>query len=125
VRHFNAFHWFTRINYWFNLLVGALRLVLAGYFYGRLAGINILIKKKNYEWIGIAYGLLTLWIGMLMGSTVGFLDEGLDNIGTGDNPFVDYYYKLLFWVACFDFIPEIIVVLWFGRRIKLNGKKVH
>ena len=123
--YLEAFLWFTRIDYWLNILVGVLGLIMSGYVYGGLAGINILINKKDYEWIGIAYGFLTLWTGTILGSTVGFLDEGLDNIGTYDNPFVDYYFKPLFWVTFFGFIPVIIVGLWFGRRIKMNGKKVN
>jgi hypothetical protein len=74
---------------------------------------------------GIKYGLLTLLLGTLIGSTVGFIEEGIDNIGTQDDPFYDYYFKPLYWVTTFGIIPVILVGLWFGRQIKKQGLKIR
>jgi hypothetical protein len=119
--YLDALLWFTKIEYWINLLVGAIAFILSGYFYGRLAGFLILIKKKDYELTGIIIGFLTLWTGTLLGSTIGFIQEGLDNFGTYDNPIVDYYFKPLFWITFFGFIPVIVTGLWFGKKIKKAG----
>jgi hypothetical protein len=94
------------------------------YLSGRLAAVEILIKNKDYSLTGIKYGLLTLWTATIIGSSVGFLQEGLDNIGTADNPFEDYYYKPFFWVTIFGIIPAILVGQWFGRQIKKQGKSI-
>jgi hypothetical protein len=116
--------WFTDISYAMNLAVGVVGLLAAAYFFGQRAGIEIIEKKKNEYWTGIKFGLLILWTGTIIGSSVGFVKEGLDNIGTNDNPFVDYFYKPLFWVTIFGLIPVIVVGLWFGRQIKKQGLKI-
>ena len=70
------------------------------------------------------YGLITLVTGTLIGSSVGFIQEGIDNIGGFSNPFYDYYFKPLYWVTMFGLIPVVIVGLWFGRQIKKQGLKI-
>lgn len=116
--------WITRVYWWYHLVIGAIGLLTMGYLFGRLAGVEILIKKKNEYPIGAKYGLLTLWTATIIGSSVGFLQEGLDNIGTADNPFEDYYFKPFFWVTIFGIIPAILVGQWFGGQIKRQGKKI-
>jgi len=120
-----AILWVLDINYWPNLLLGALGLLLMGYLFGQRAGIEIIEQKKDYSWVGIKYGFITLITGTLIGSTLGFLQEGLDNIGTYDNPFEDYYFKPLFWVMIFGLVPVVLVGLWFGRKIKKVSAKEY
>ncbi|WP_170148078.1 hypothetical protein [Marinoscillum furvescens] len=117
-----AIFWLAEVDYWPHLLFGAFSLTLMGSIFGRLAATEIIERKKDHSWVGIKYGFLTLITGTLIGSTVGFLQEGLDNIGTPDNPFEDYYFKPLFWVIIFGSIPVLLVGLWFGRTIKKAGK---
>lgn len=117
-----AIFWLVDVDYWPNLLFGAFALTLMGFIFGRLAGTEIIERKKDHSWVGIKYGFLTLLTGTLIGSTMGFLQEGLDNIGTLDNPFEDYYFKPLYWVTIFGSIPVVLVGLWFGQAIKKAGK---
>jgi hypothetical protein len=116
--------WFTDVSYAMNLAVGVVGLLTAAYFFGQRAGIEIIEKEKNEYWTGIKFGFLILWTGTIIGSCVGFIKEGIDNIGTNDNPFVDYFYKPLFWVTIFGLIPVIVVGLLFGRQIKKQGRKI-
>lgn len=117
-----AIFWISDVDYWPNLLLGAVGLILMGYLFGQRAGIEIIEKRKDYSWVGIKYGFFTLLTGTLIGSTLGFLQEGIDNIGTHDNPFEDYYFKPLFWVTVFGLIPVVLVGLWFGKQIKKKWK---
>jgi hypothetical protein len=117
--------WILDAEFWYHLVIGAIGLLTMAYFFGQLAGVEILMKKKNELLTGIKYGLLTLLLGTLIGSTVGFIEEGIDNIGTQDDPFYDYYFKPLYWVTTFGIIPVILVGLWFGRQIKKQGLKIR
>lgn len=114
--------WILEVDYWPNLLLGTFGLTLMGSIFGRIAGTEIIERKKDYSWVGIKYGFITLITGTIIGSTMGFLQEGLDNIGTHDNPFEDYYFKPLFWVLIFGSIPVVFVGLWFGSQIKKKWK---
>src|SRR6478609_355216 len=113
--------WIFNVDYAINTIVGALGLLTMGYFFGGMAGSEILIKNRNYSLIGIMCGILTLLTGTIIGSTLGFIQEGLDNIGTPDDPFFDYYFKPLYWVTIFGVIPASLVGLWFGKKIKRKG----
>lgn len=117
--------WITEFDYWPNLLLGASGLVIMGFVFGRMAGVEIIERKKNHSWVGIKYGFITLITGTIIGSTVGFIQEGLDNIGTLDNPFEDYYFKPLFWIIVVGSIPVILIGLWLGSRIKKVGAQIN
>lgn len=114
--------WIFEVDYWPNLLLGATGLILMSHLFGQRAGIEIIERKKGYRWVGIKYGFIILITATLIGSTLGFLQEGLDRIGTVDNPFEDYYFKPLLWVTIFGIIPVIIVGVWFGWQIKKKWK---
>lgn len=118
----NAIFWIFEVEFWYHLLIGAIGLLTMGYFFGRLAGVEILVKQKNEFLTGIKYGLLTLVTGTLIGSSVGFIQEGIDDIGGFGDPFYDYYFKPLYWVNMYGIIPVIIVGIMFGKQIKRNGK---
>lgn len=119
-----AVFWIFDVEFWYHLMFGAIGLLAMAYFFGQLAGIEILVKRKNELWTGVKYGLITLLTGTLIGSSVGFLEEGIDNIGGFSNPFYDYYFKPMYWVTMFGIVPVIIVGLWFGRQIKSQGQKI-
>jgi len=116
--------WILEFDYWQNLLLGALGLILMGFIFGRMAGTEIIERKRNHRWVGIKYGFITLITGTIIGSTVGFIQEGFDNIGTLDDPIEDYYFKPLFWVMIVGSIPVILVGLWLGSRIKKIGAQI-
>lgn len=116
-----AIFWITDVEFAYHLIIGAIGLLAMGYLFGQRAGIDILIKGKNELWVGVIYGFITLVTGTLIGSSVGFVEEGIDNIGGFSNPFFDYYFKPMYWILMFGFIPTILVGLWFGSRIKKLG----
>jgi hypothetical protein len=119
-----AVFWIFDVEFWYHLVIGTIGLLIMAYFFGQLAGVDILIKRKNELWTGIKYGLLTLVTGTLIGSSVGFIQEGIDDISGFSNPFYDYYFKPMYWVIMFGIMPVIIVGLWFGRQIKRQGLKI-
>lgn len=114
----NAFFWFLDFNYQLNVIVGVTIMLLCGYYYGQLAGVEILIKKKNHFWIGFKYGMATFLTTIFLASWTAFFQEGLKNMGTEDNPFSDYILKPFFWVLVFGLIPVLLVGFWFGTQIK-------
>lgn len=120
-----AFFWFTTINYKLNILVGAIIMLLSGHFIGQLAGKAILLKRKNFILVGFLSGMAVLLTTAFLSGWTGFLKEGIRNIGTNDNPFEDYIFKPLYWVAVFGAIPAFLVGIWFGRQIKVKGKKLE
>ena len=119
-----ALFWIVDVEFKFNLFVGAVGLLTMAYFFQQFAGFEILIKHRNYLLTGIKYGVLTLITGTLIGSSVGFLQEGLKDIGGFANPFYDYYFKPIYWVTMFGIIPSILLGLLFGRQIKKQGQKM-
>ena len=119
----HAFLWLLYVDYAVNTVVGAIGLLLMGWLFGQLAGLQIIFKKRNELLIGVLTGLLTLLTGTLIGSTLGYLEEGFDNSDVLEALF-DYYYKPLFWVTTFGTIPAIVVGIWFGRQIKKQGLKI-
>jgi cell shape-determining protein MreD len=110
-----------------NLSVGILGLFIAGYFIGKKTEILINEKKWNSILVGIVALILILLIGILFGSSVGFLQEGLNHIdreGQLSDSLFDYYIKPLFWIMLFGIIPTIIVGGIMGWKIKTTPNKV-
>jgi hypothetical protein len=120
---FKAFFWFARVNYKLNLFVGVVILLLCGHFYGQIAGKAILTKKRNFILVGFLTGIAVLLTTAFLAGWTGFFQEGIDNIGTNDNPFEDYIFKPLFWVTIFGIIPALLVGIWFGGQIKRKEQK--
>ena len=120
-----SFFWFTEIDFTLNIFIGILIMFGAGYLFGRQAGNLIIMKGKNSKVIGIITGIAVLFSTSFLTSWVGFFQEGINNIGTNDNPFVDYIFKPVFWVTIFGVLPSIIVGLWFGIRVRKEGEKMN
>lgn len=120
---FKAFFWFTDIDYWINILIGVIIMFACGHFYGQLAGKLILIKQWNYMFTGFLIGLALILTTTFFASWTGFIQEGIDNIGTNGDPFFDYIFKPMYWVTLFGIIPALLVGIWFGRQIKKKGKE--
>lgn len=120
---FKAIFWFTTIDYKLNIFIGAAIMLACGHFYGQLSGKAILIKKRNYLLVGFLCGMAVLLTTAFLAGWTGFIQEGIDNIGTGDNPFKDYIFKPLFWVTIFGAIPAFLVGIWFGGQIKVKGRR--
>lgn len=120
-----AIFWIFDVEFGYNLLVGAIGLLGMAYFFGQFAGVKILIKRRNEIWTGIMYGLITLLTGTVIGSSVGFVQEGMGSNRGFSDPIYDYYFKPLYWVTLFGLVPVIIVGFWFGRQIRKQGQKVE
>ena len=73
--------------------------------------------------VGFLCSMSVLLTTAFFSGWTGFFQEGIDNIGTHDNPYEDYVFKPLFWVTMFGAIPAFFGGLWFGRRIKRVGRK--
>jgi hypothetical protein len=120
-----SFTWIFDIGFWFNVLMGIVFFYGMGYFFGKKAGKEILIKKRNYILTGIKYGVLTLITATFLTSLIGFFQEGIDNIGGFSNPIYDYIFKPMYWILMYGLLPAIIVGVLFGLTIKLNGNKAN
>lgn len=118
-----AFFWFLTVDYKLNLFAGAVLLLFNGFFFGRMAGRIILIHHRNSILTGIVTGLAVLLTTAFLCGWTGFFREGLDNIGTGDDPFQDYILKPFFWIAVFGSIPACLVGALFGYSIRKAGRK--
>jgi hypothetical protein len=119
---FKGFFWFIEFNYKLNVVIAIIAIYLCAYFYGQIAGKAIIINGKDHLWTGFLYGLLTLVTSTFLASWTGFFQEGIDNLGTSDEPFNDYIIKPLFWVTIFGIVPVLIVGFWFGSRIREKGR---
>jgi len=118
-----AFFWFSRTDYKLNLFTGSVILLLCGHFYGQWAGKAILLKRRNPILTGILCGLAVLLSTAFLSGWPGFFREGMDNLGTGDNPFEDYILKPFFWIAVFGFLPALLMGIWLGWRVQVKGSK--
>jgi hypothetical protein len=104
-----------------NLGIGITALYISGNYIGKK--MEYLINHKNWNsiLIGIIGLLSILLIGIFFGSTVGFLQEGIENIGQENglkNALIDYYIKPLFWIILFGIIPTILVGGIMGWNLK-------
>lgn len=118
-----GFFWFTTFSYNLNLIIGAIIMLISGHLFGQLAGKAILIKKRNYILTGFLCGMAILMTTAFLSSWTGFFQEGLDNLGTNDNPFEDYILKPVFWIFFFGLVPVFVVGIWFGRQIKKHENR--
>jgi hypothetical protein len=121
---FRAFFWFTTIDYKLNIFVGAIIMLLSAHIFGQLAGESILIKKRNFILVGFLCAIAVLLTTAFFSGWTGFIQEGIANIGTNDNPFVDYIFKPLYWVTIFGIVPALLIGIWFGGQIERKGKRV-
>jgi hypothetical protein len=106
-----------------NLGIGISALYISGYYIGKRMELLIDIKKWNSILTGMIGLLIILLIGILFGSTIGFLQEGIENIDRENglsNALFDYYVKPLFWIMFFGIIPTIIFGGLMGYGIKKN-----
>jgi hypothetical protein len=62
-----------------------------------------------------------LIIGVLFGSTVGFLQDGVSNVNQGGSfsgSLNDYFVKPIYWILYLGFIPMVISGSILGFQIK-------
>lgn len=104
-----------------NLGIGIFGLYFAGYFVSKKMEVLINYRLKNSILIGVL-GLITILIfGTFLGSTVGFLQEGMANLNEYNkinDAIFDYYFKPFFWIFLFGIIPTILAGGILGLLIK-------
>ena len=104
-----------------HLGIGIFALYLSGHVVGNKMEYLIVQRKWNSILTGIVGLLIILLIGVLSGSSVGFLPEAISHIKSG-NGLKDYlfdYYRLpLYWIFLFGHIPTIIAGGITGYLIK-------
>ena len=106
-------------------MIGVGTMLVCGHFFGQLAGVLILIRKWNYVLTGWLIGMAVIWTTTFIASWTGFIREGIDNIGSADDPFVDYIFKPMFWVTFMGFLPVLAVGLWLDKQIWDNGNAIQ
>lgn len=103
-----------------NLSIGIAVFYVTGYYTGNLLSQSRRIRIMH----GVFSAFFILLIGTVAGSTVGFIQEGLpayiENQHTLVENITDYYFKPLFWVFFFGFIPTLILGITIG--LSLVGK---
>lgn len=99
---------------------GVLTVIITSYFLGAKAGESILIKNKNWIWIGIKTGFLLLWIGTVV-STIGIFVLSYDIKNTLELVASLFGFTLI--VSIYASLPLTIISLAFGYAIKYYGEK--
>jgi len=106
------------IDFLLNFLIGITGLYATGYVIGQ----NLdKLKRNKYT---IAHGILSiffvLFFGTLLGSTIGFIQEGLPDgkeYCLKDELF-DYFVKPLYWIFLFGFFPTLISGILLGIKLR-------
>lgn len=104
-----------------QLGIGILALYLSGHVIGNKMEYLIVQRKWNSILTGIAGLLIILLVGILSGSTVGFIPEAISHIKSGNglkDYLLDYYRMPLYWIFLFGHIPTIIAGGITGYLIK-------
>lgn len=111
----------TFINLPLNIAFGLLGLYISGYYIGKKIEYQIKERNRNIFIIGVLGLLIIVLIGIISGSTVGFLEEGISQLNSYykiNNAFFDYYFKPFFWILFFGIIPTILTGMTLGYLIK-------
>jgi hypothetical protein len=88
-------------------------LVLSGIFFGRLAGREIYLKKKN-PWLSSVKTIMLVLLFSLL-STTSFVYLISDHADTGN--FVVFLLRPLILFALYGSIPAIILFVWLGLQL--------
>ena len=104
-----------------NFIIGILGL----YFIGKIVGKNLWRFKSKTKKFNIFHGILAIFLvlffGTIIGSTVGFLQEGLPNqhyeYNLGEEVY-DYFFKPLYWILLFGFLPTLISGIFLGNVLR-------
>ncbi len=111
LQYLDLYNWLFIANWIITFYVLAI-------FVGNYAGFEILSRKKSALIVGVKSGVIILCLAAVIGCLLGFITEGIENMGSGDNIFVDYFMKPVFWIVIYGVIPAILVGIFFGWRIK-------
>ena len=86
--------------------------------FGIKAGKEILIQKRDFEKVGMKYGVLTLIFASFLGCLPGLISEGMEGFTLKSYGINSYIFKPMFWIIFFGIIPAVLTGRWFGKKIK-------
>ena len=104
-----------------NLIVGIIALYTTGYFQAKKMHRLINTQHRNHIATGIFGAFIILFIGILLGSTVGFIKEGIGfavSSGRVTEALFDYYVKPIYWILLAGALPTFIMGAIMGYYIK-------
>ena len=110
--------WIADAGMKMNMVLGAMIMLISGYLWGQLAGIAILINKKNHLVAGMLCGAGALMTTAFLSGFPGFLLEGMPWKYSVKEGFESYVVKPFTLLTAFGIIPVLIVGVWLGRSIK-------
>jgi hypothetical protein len=115
--------WLFGFEYALLMVMAIVVTYAAGFFFGRIAGVAIIIKQKNKILIGVLYTFLVVWTTLLLCSLPGFFGERWETTTSIGDRIIDYIVKPLWWVTLFGSLPTLIIGLWLGKAIKSHSEK--
>ena len=110
--------WIADAGMQLNMVLGALIMLANGYLWAQMAGIAILINKKNHLVAGILCGVAALMTTACLSGLPGFLIEGMPWKYSIKEGFESYVVKPFIWITIFGIVPAVVVGVWMGWRIK-------
>jgi len=120
---FKAVTWFLDTEFIYNVIFFVIVAFISGHLFGQSASKAILINHKNYNLEGVKFSLFTLATSSIVSSSISFLIEGTDKIGTkGETPLSDFIVTPVFMALLFGMVPALIVGYWYGKQIRKHLK---
>lgn len=112
--------WFNKLDSYSLLFIlnWIFLFFLFAFIFGVKASKEILIQKRDYEKVGMKYGVLTLILASLLGCLPGLISEGMDGFTFKSYGINAYVFKPMFWIIFFGIIPAVLIGKWFGKKIK-------
>ena len=117
-----------------HTIIGIIAFYTCGYFFGSMAGNDILVKRLNYILVGSLWGLRTLLSTVFLTSLTGFflgimhslhylqtIEDMKHSTFIYDN-FIDYIVKPMFWFSIFGILPTIVIGILFGWHIEKKAE---
>ena len=108
-----------------SLTASLATLFLTGHFMGRKAGVDILVRKRNWALEGLLVAGCCLILPALVGSGTALAYDylwhwkiGFSDVWTYSRDIEDYFFKPLEWLAIFGVVPAIVLGILCGRFTK-------
>lgn len=113
-----AIFWIYYSDFKWPVIIGAFGFLKISSFFGKKAGVTILINGKNEFATGIKTGLLVLIFGGIFGCGISFVFGIIRDMRFDTNTLSLYFLLPLMWIMFFGILPAIIVGFVFGYHVK-------
>lgn len=110
--------WFADFDFLPNIIFAVVVSIVGAYYFGRIAGLRILINGNNEILVGILTGLLIIISSSFLTGWIEFFNEEVYYSKTITEAFKDYVLKPVYVVTLYGFIPVIIVGTIYGIQVK-------